>query len=312
MKKAWILILALCLCLAACAPATNGPTPLPSDGNTRTSLRMFMADGHLYFDTGLISKNTPRCGTMDGKITKAAGEFEVPQADGECNFDGADGYQLATSITKEVLIENEGWCIFKKVDAPPETFKDMPYCMRIVGRLPNAAVDTDLRILTESKSVTVWDILSPLFSSKYPTEPKYKTFTLLDNTAPDKWGITLTAENATQKGCTLRFTQLGGTTEGDLQTGTAYHIEKLNDNGNWEAVEPKQVLVWNQIAYLIPENEIYEMQVDWTYGYGLLPPGSYRIAKEVADFKTGHEYRPETYYAYFDIVQELCGYPTAD
>ena len=106
--------------------------------------------------------------------------------------------------------------------------------------------------------------------------------------------------------------QLGGTLEGELQTGAAYHIEKLSDDGNWIAVEPKQLLAWNQLAYLIPENEIYEMQIDWTYGYGILPPGSYRIAKEVADFKTGHKYSPEIYYAYFDLTQELCGYPRAE
>lgn len=314
MKKTLAVLLSLCmLLLCACTAQTNGPTPLPSDpsalpndDNTRTSLRMFMADGHLYFDTGLISENTPRCGTMDGDLTKAAGDFEVPQNEGECNFDGAEGYQIATSITKEVLIKDEGWCIFKKVDVAPEAFKTMPYCMRLVGRLPSAAIDTDLCILTESLSVTVWDIMSPLFSSNFPVEVKYKTYTLSDNTAPDKWGLTLTAENVTQKGCTLRFTQLGGTLEGNLQTGPAYHIEKLSDDGKWEAVEPKQVLVWNHVAYLIPENEIYETQVDWTYGYGLLPPGSYRIAKEVADFKTGHEYKPETYYAYFDLTKAMC------
>jgi len=319
MKKIVVMFLALSfIMLCACNAQTpaNAPQPepivLPSDSDTRTSLRMFMADGYLYFDTGLVSKNTPRCGVMDGQITKAAGDFEVPAKDGECNFDGAQGYQVATSITKEVLIKNEGWCIFKKVEAAPESFKDMPYCMRLVGRLPNAATDTDLSILTESVDVTVWDIMSPLFSSKFPADVKYKTFTLLDNTAPDKWGLTLTAEKVSPTGLTLRFAQLGGTLEGDLQTGAAYHIEKLSDDGNWETVEPKQVLVWNHLAYLIPKNEVYEIHVDWSYGYGALPAGSYRMAKEVADFKQGHAYKPETYYAYFDITQELCGYPTAE
>ncbi len=312
MKKTWILLLTLCLCLAACTAQTNGPTPLPSDNNTRTSLRMFMADGFLYYDTGLVSDATPRCGTLDAHLTKTADEFEVPKTDGGCNFDGADGYQNTTSVTKEVPIENEGWCIFKKIEVAPEAFKDMPYCMRLVGRMPNAAIDTDLSIFTESVEVTIRDIFWPLLSSKLPTEPEYKTYTIADNTSPDKWGLTLTAENVTPTGCTLRFEQLGGTLEGDLQTGAGYDIEKLSDNGNWESIEPKHTLVWNMVGYLIPENEIYEMQVDWSYGYGALPAGCYRITKEVADFKEGHEYKPETYYAYFDIMQELCGYPPAE
>lgn len=318
MKKFLAVLLSLCtLLLCACAlyipdsDRQSATAVLPSDDNTRTPLRMFRIDGTLYYDTGLVSDMTPRCGTLDGSLKKTADAFSVPTEDGTCNFEGADGYQTATSITKEVPIENEGWCIFKKVDVDPSVFKTMPYCMQLVGRLPSAAIDSKLLILTESLDVTVWDIMSPLFSSKFPTEVKYKTYTLSDKTAPDKWGLTLTAENVTPTGLTLHFEQLGGTLEGHLQTGNPFTIEKQNEDGEWTPLTPKNAVVWTLPAFLIPENDIYEKDENWEYLYGALPPGSYRMGKEVADFKQGHEYKPETYYAYFDITEELCGYPPA-
>lgn len=318
MKKAFAIILSLCiLLLCACAPSgTDGgiqsdPVVLPTDNNTRTPLRMFCADGYLYYDTGLVNETEGRCGTLDGGFTKILDAFMTPYTDGECNFEGANGYQSATKITKEVPIDGK-WVIFKKIDVPASTFKNMPYCMYLTGRLPSAAIDTKLFLLTESLDVTVWDIMSPLFSSKLPTEPAYKTYTIRDDTVTDKWGLTLTAQDVTPTSLTLCFEQFGGTLEGNLQTGNPFTIEKLNENGEWEALKMKDNVAWTLPAFLIPQNNIYEKEESWEYIYGTLSPGSYRIAKEVADFKEGHEYKPETYYAYFDITEELCSYPTKE
>ncbi len=319
MKKILAIILTLCiLLLCACAPhnADDGRQPdpivLPTDNNTRTPLRMFMADGFLYYDTGLVSESTPRCGTLDGSFTKTLDAFTTPQNDGECNFEGADGYQIATEITKEVPVGGE-WVIFKKIDAPASAFSKLTYCMHITGKISSASNASELLLLSEAMDVTVRDVMEPFFTSQHPFTPKYQTYTIEDLTGGrDKWGLTLTATNVTPTGLTLRFEQLGGTIEGTLQTGAAFTVERLNEDGEWSVLEPKSNVVWNMLAFLIPENDILEMNESWEILYGALPPGGYRITKEIADFKQGHEYKPETYYAYFDITEELCGYPPAE
>ncbi len=305
MKRLFFVFCAFCVCLTACAaPPKNSAVPTDTSGDTHTPLRAFVADGCLYYDTGLVSENTPRCGTLDGKFTKTLEDYQTPQKDGECNFEGADGYQNATSITKEVPIDGEGWCIFKKADVPTESFHTLPFCMTLTGRLPNAAKDCVLMILSESMEVTVRDIFWPMLSSQAFTKPKYQTCTLDDRTAEtDKWGLTLTATNVTSTGCTLRFEQFGGTVEGTLQYGNPYTIEKQNEYGGWQDVPYANEAVWTMPAFIIPRNEITESNLDWSYIYGTLPPGAYRISKKVADFRQGHTYEPELYYAYFDITK---------
>lgn len=95
----------------------------------------------LYYDSGLVSDMTPRCGTMDGNLKKGVKENEIPQKSGEANFD-ADGYQKATSITKELNIDGE-WVIFKKYENQPENLEDYKYCFYIKGHLNNAAIDSE-------------------------------------------------------------------------------------------------------------------------------------------------------------------------
>ena len=43
----------------------------------KKEIRMFNADGDLYYDSGLVSENTPRCGTMDGELKKTVEENEI-------------------------------------------------------------------------------------------------------------------------------------------------------------------------------------------------------------------------------------------
>ena len=44
---------------------------------TKRPIRIFKVDGDLYYDSGLVSENTPRCGTMDGKLKKTVKEKEI-------------------------------------------------------------------------------------------------------------------------------------------------------------------------------------------------------------------------------------------
>ena len=90
MKRIISLSLIMCsLLLTACNDASigviggaDGPTAIIVGENTgkvkgqfgeqleKKVVRMFNVDGDLYYDSGLVSENTPRCGTMDGELKK--------------------------------------------------------------------------------------------------------------------------------------------------------------------------------------------------------------------------------------------------
>lgn len=73
--------------------------------------RAVMANGVLYLDTGYVSGVWGRCGNLDGNIDKVIDETEIPDEDGEANFD-AYGWQVGfEENTIDVIIGNE-FCIF--------------------------------------------------------------------------------------------------------------------------------------------------------------------------------------------------------
>ena len=94
MKKILSIALILCcLLLTACNSASigiiggaDGPSKIFVGENNGTvkgqfgeqlekkPVRMFNVDGELYYDTGIESQITARCGTMDGEIKKAVKE----------------------------------------------------------------------------------------------------------------------------------------------------------------------------------------------------------------------------------------------
>lgn len=80
--------------------------------------RIIKVNGKLYYDTGKNCDEiaeVQRCGTMDGNITSIVARTEIPQKDGEANFEGARGYQFGREENQiDVPLENEGWVIFEK------------------------------------------------------------------------------------------------------------------------------------------------------------------------------------------------------
>lgn len=117
------------------------------------------------------------------------------------------------------------------------------------------------------------------------------------------WGITLTAEKVKSNGCTLRFTQSGGTGLNELQTGAFFAVERYD--GQWVPaanLHPHEEIMWNSLAYLIPRNGDTEMVVDWSHLHGPLTPGWYRIGKEVTNFRGPGDYDKTVFYAYFEIT----------
>lgn len=314
-----IIIIMSCLLLSACMDSTSigiiggadGPTAiLVAEKNNNVKgqfgeqyekkpIRMFNVDGELYYDSGLLSDMTPRCGTMDGNLTKGAGEGEIPQNGGEANFE-VEGYQHATSITKEVNIDGD-WVIFKKYDTFGAATDDLKYCYYIKGRLNNAAVDSEIIVLSEYEDVTFNDVYEPLLSSQYPAG-RGKGRTIHNRIYNDKWGLTLSPDDVTNKGMTVKFEQFGGNPTGKLQTGEWFLLEKTV-NDEWQQLETNPLIdyAWHSIAYDIKKNDITELEVDWKWLYGELSPGFYRLSKEIMDFRKTGDFDKEIYQVYFTI-----------
>ena len=132
------------------------------------------------------------------------------------------------------------------------------------------------------------------YSSYFPPE-----FLIFDET----WGITLTAENVTQTGVTIKCTQSGGEPTGELQTGSWYILETWTREKGW--IQMPYIIDgevgWNSEAWMIPINDTCEWEVNWEWLYGAVPSGKYRIGKSIDDFRGTGDFDTATYYAEFEI-----------
>lgn len=119
---------------------------------------------------------------------------------------------------------------------------------------------------------------------------------------PDEWGLTLTAEDVTPMGLNLHLAQSGGRPTGELETGSYFWLER-ESGGAWTELEPlAEELAWTMEAYLIRAEGDTELEVKWAALYGELPAGSYRLGKEVTDFRAAGDFDRRTYYAYFTVA----------
>lgn len=126
-----------------------------------------------------------------------------------------------------------------------------------------------------------------------------------DNTENDIWGIQLTASEITPTGLTLICRQSGGEATGELHTGSFYSLEKKTGN-QWSPAEmlpQKYDVAWTSEAWIIPMDDKAEWKVDWEWLYGTLPPGNYRIGKEISDFRKTGDYDTKFYYAEFEVPE---------
>ena len=122
----------------------------------------------------------------------------------------------------------------------------------------------------------------------------------------ESWGVTLTMDHITPTSATLICTQEGGDPTGELQTGSWYMIENWTQENGWMEVERvfQGDLAWTMEAWAIPQNKKSEWNVNWEFLYGELPPGKYRIAKEVMDFRKTGDFDTSIYFADFMIDAE--------
>ena len=73
--------------------------------------RMAMVNGVVYVDTGYVSGVTGRCGTLDGSFGDVIGRYDMPEKEGQINFQ-ADGWQVGFEEDTIEIPTDDGWCIF--------------------------------------------------------------------------------------------------------------------------------------------------------------------------------------------------------
>lgn len=122
-----------------------------------------------------------------------------------------------------------------------------------------------------------------------------------DYAAPDL-GITLRAEDVTPAGMTLVCSQKGGEVTGELLTGSWYQLEKAGDGG-WVPLEyiVEGDAVWDSVGIMVPMDDTAKWPVDWTWLYGEIPPGEYRLCKEFLDLREPGDYGRTLGYAEFTL-----------
>ena len=75
-----------------------------------------------------------------------------------------------------------------------------------------------------------------------------------------------------------------------------------NDNNTWEDV-PYLIkdIAWTEETYIIPLNDTMKWEVRWEILYGELSAGTYRIMKNISDFRTTGDYDTAECWAEFEI-----------
>ena len=117
----------------------------------------------------------------------------------------------------------------------------------------------------------------------------------------DPWGIALTAKNVTPTGLTVICTQSGGTNVAQLHSGQYYVLEELHGD-HWHECEPViENYGFTEEAWIIPLDDSVEWKVDLEWLYGELAPGTYRVGKEITNFRGTGDYDSAVYYAGFTI-----------
>lgn len=143
--------------------------------------------------------------------------------------------------------------------------------------------------------------------TNFGDEDNVEDFTTANTSEKDvNLGIILSVKNVTPSGLTLVVTQSGGEPTGFLHTGEPYRLAALVGE-TWQAVEelplPEGVdgYGWNSLAYNIPLESSTEFEIDWSWIYGELPAGRYRLEKGFMDVRKSGDYDTMSYTVEFTI-----------
>lgn len=128
----------------------------------------------------------------------------------------------------------------------------------------------------------------------------------VDETEPANYdlGVTLEATEVTSKGMTLVCHQSGGENVVELSTGSFYTLQR-QDKKEWVDVDtlPQEgEIAWDALAWLIKLDDSTNWDVAWGWLYGELPAGTYRIGKEIMNFRVPGDFDTMMCYAEFTIT----------
>ena len=251
---------------------------------------MVMVNGELYLDTGHEASSERKCGTMDGEILYAVDGTEKPTKDNQSNFGTGYGYQYGSQNGTIEIHMNDRWWIFATEEVRKQIqFPTSEETIIYNGKEYNKSelCDATLHWLELSEQ-------ERMLSSYMPPE-----FIIFEET----WGITLTAENITPTGATIKCSQSGGEPTGELQTGSWYILETWTQEEGWQEAPYFAEVAWTEEAWIISKDSVTEWKVNWEHLYGELPEGKYRIGKEIMDFRNTGDYDEAIYFAEFKITE---------
>lgn len=253
---------------------------------------MVMVNGQMYYNTGKESTIEARCGVMDGTIETTVESWEKPTQDNQSNFGTGYEYQYGIEGTIDVVIDGK-WITFEARGGDVST-------IQFNGKFYDKS--------KLSEATLKWLEMSEeerMLSSYYPSDlMDLGGFADLDNRQED-WGITLEAENVTTSGLTIVCNQSGGENISELNTGSFYNIQKLEETGyiNIEYLPQEYDVAWTSEAWIIPLNNTITWDVNWEWLYGKLSIGEYRIGKEIVNFRGPGDFDKEMIYAHFEITE---------
>lgn len=220
-----------------------------------------MVKGELYYSTGKESEADVRCGTMDGQIASSVDGSEFPTQDNQSNFGTGYGYQYGAENTIEVYMPEGG------------------------------SEDENKWIIFEKSHPSSQSEINPSENTKQSHSAMMPT--VIE-------GVTM--EAAYIKGSTITVT-ITNNTDKEIEAGDDYRLEYFDKTTqSWEELD---IIIdnaaFNSIAYIVPKDKPLELEIDYSWFYGELAPGRYRVIKTIVDFRATGDYDQYTYRAEFTI-----------
>ncbi len=138
-------------------------TNYPSETKTVKAVKI---DGYLYYDTDEDRDAGGSLNNMDGSFVKMAEAYEIPQNDGESNFElngDENSYKHGkTDDTVEILIDGE-WEIFKKIYDSEKDVSAYKYIMQVEGQTQYG--EAEYIVLSNDINITANDVAKSALSS---------------------------------------------------------------------------------------------------------------------------------------------------
>ncbi len=236
-------------------------TQTPIQAEISDKIPAIMVKDELYYSTGNESETDIRCGTMDGQITSSVDGSEFPTQDNQSNFGTGYGYQYGTENTIEVYMPEGG------------------------------SEDENKWIIFEKSHPRSHSEINPSGNTKQSHSEMMPT--VIE-------GVTMEAAYLENGTITVTITN---NTDKEIETGDDYRLEYFNEtNQSWEDLGLIiDNAAFNAIAYIVPKDKPLELEIDYSWFYGELAPGSYRVAKTIVDFRATGDYDQYTYHAEFTI-----------